>query len=459
MATIKPEPEVKEGDKKIVSVPVQDFLSAQVTGRQPAKAGDKGEDKKEKKEEKKPEPKTEKPLAKPPVRRQQPAAPPISEERIVEIAARTVQAVKGKTEPEKKAEPTAPELPRGLKRKVEVLKKMEELDGKAYAGITDKFLDAQKKLDEYAANWEKENPGEEFDEDDDRHKDILQKLNVSWEDEDFENAQEALHSDRIRTAVKSDLDKEYGGKISEFERKEKLREEAPLIEVEKLETAKSFYSQLGAEFEGILKEDGNFDDDKLKPLAESRPIAYEIVLKAGQRAEALAAETYKLFKGLSVYDPNNNAHAYISDFAYNKEQELLAKPEEQRLNREGKPFVTAAKYKKLSKEDRAEVWTFDHRDLALLFADDEADLAKKKIQQEEEKFEKYAVSRGYKAVKTPANKEEALIEDEILEEDETDGKPISPSTRSAPKLASARPAERKSEQTATDGFFARQVGG
>lgn len=141
----------------------------------------------EKKVEKKAEKKPAKPVAKPAQRTEKPLT-------AADIAAATAEAVAralprdrtDRAEGERKTDtPEEPWLTPTDKRKLKVLEQMETLFPDQYRDISKRYNQSKRALVEYAQNWEKEHPGEEFDENAEEHQDFYERNDVEWQDEDY----------------------------------------------------------------------------------------------------------------------------------------------------------------------------------------------------------------------------------------------------------------------------------
>lgn len=459
MAKEKEAPVVDTGDEPIVEgSPALDFVRESI-------AATKKPDK-EKKETPKPgddeggDKVTPKPKAKvkpAPARRE---APVIDEEKLGEAIGRSMRKSDdekgGKREEKVEDEFSSPSEQRRLR----VLAKMEELNP-SYKGLAEKYKSNKKKLADYAKKWESENPGEEFDDSEDGpHADFLAELEkeVDYDDDDYTEALADLRADeKMEKANAPVLEK-----LSQFERKEKIRESAPKIVAARDAAGNEFWKSLGEEFADVVGEDGNINAEALNAIKEADGDKYNEAIAAVQSLESFAAEMYMLGNSLVTFDKENPLHVKLGEFALACESDMMKAAKEKQLDDEGRQFLPMKKWRALSKEDRADYWTFTPEQLNSLMAQEIARVAQAKIKAEEEKFERRAIARGLKpGEKKPQpsnNKRNQSIEEQEEEQEEGDGKPISPESGGSPRMASARQKGAKQEETAAESWVKDAIG-
>jgi hypothetical protein len=407
-----------------------------------------------------------KPAPKKPAARKPESAKPLTTEEIAEAAARGVAtALQPKPDAKPATKPTEPELSAPEKRKVAVLERMEKLYPDKYKGIADKYKTGLTALAKYADDWEKAHPGEPFDEDAEEHEDWFSKNAPDWEDDDFIEAVSDIKSDE--KLAKSE--EKTNERLTKFERAEAVRNAEPKIAAATHKPAALFWKAQGDEFAGhtkedgtvvapLIKEDGTVDPVRWKELSEKDPVTFSYRLQAAQALDAEVREAYKVMNGLVDYDGNNPVHVAISRFADQQEAELAAKPQDERLDSEGRDFLPATKYYKLAKDKRADYWTFSVDDLAALRSAALAEWSNNSVKTEEEKLTKWAEARGLKksdVVEQP--KQQPKPEDEN-EPEPTDDKPVSPSASSESRLAASKPGAAKKEAAFDATFLSRQLG-
>jgi hypothetical protein len=315
---------------------------------------------------------------------------------------------------------------------------------------------------------EEKNPGQEFDDKSGEHDAFFEANDVNWVDAHFKKAERELIKLEAKREAKEEIEKEFKPKLSEFERKEKLRDSEREIMSEQTVAAKEFWKKSGDELADMINDAGAVNMEKLKSLKESDPDLYAIRLSHAEAAEAEAKTLYLLMNNLTTFVENPpvkesfktpeqyqaavqeyRTHHDLAQFMADREAKLAAKPEEERKDANGRDFLPATKYFALPKEQRAAYWTFSARDGATMRARWRATKANEIIQAEEERFNRRAKHKNLikdeaEEGKEVSGKKETLVEpakeEEEIEPTDTDGKPTSPGSFTKSKMAA------KSEQ-------------
>lgn len=381
-------------------------------------------------------------------------AEPLSEERIAKAAAAGVAEVldrRGKPKEQATEEKVEP----AQERKVTVLKRMEDLYPDKYKDISKRYLQSVRKLKEYAQQWEAQHPGEDFDESAEEHEAFFAENDVEWQDEDYTEAIADMRADKRVEEV----NKSTNEKLSSLEKKERLREAAPEIDSHQVSASRRFWDRMGEQYKDFVNPTGAVDRAKAEALQKADPIGYDLRLQAAVRLENEVAAIYRLMNGLEDYNERNAMHNELGKFAEQQERALAARPDEDKLDAQGRRFLPAAEYHKIPKRDADRYyWTFTVADLGALRAAEIAAQTEKIVSAEDAKFQKWAAARGIKLPDKSgaAHNGEAGEGEEDL--DETDEKPLSPSGGVEPKMAAVAAAAAGSDSNPLSSFVARQIG-
>lgn len=416
----------------------EEFAEIPEKERQPEKA----------KTEAKPKPAPAAPAKPKPVAR---PAPTLTAEQIAAAAAEGATralTAKPKVEPETKLKEDDSVFSDPDKKRITVLARMEKLMPAQYKGIADKYRTSLKKESAYIEKWQTEHPGQEFDKESDDHNAFYEANDIDWSDDDYMDAQADIRAE-AKVAEKM---KPVEGKLSEYDRLQKLNAAAPKIGEEQVFAAKELWKKFGKDFEKVITDTG-LDEAEYKRVQDADPIANQIRTQAASALNFEAAEMYKLMNGIVEFDPENKIHTNIADFANRVEAELVQKPADEQLDSKNRQFLPAAKYYKLPKEEREMYyWTPTMRDLLVVRASELAANAAKAIAFQEENFNKWAAARGL-SKKEAGNGEatqqphrETPPEDESLET--KDGKPISPTVDDQSRMAAVKERDKGKAQDA-----------
>jgi hypothetical protein len=129
----------------------------------------------------------------------------------------------------------------------QVLEQMERQYPDKYKGVAKKYIDGQRSLKTYIDDWKSKNPGQEFDDKSGEHDAFFESNDVNWVDAHFKKAERELIKLEAKREAKEEIEKEFKPKLSEFERKEKLRDSEREIMSEQTVAAKEFWKKSGDE--------------------------------------------------------------------------------------------------------------------------------------------------------------------------------------------------------------------
>ena len=415
----------KEGDKPVEGKAIDGFTSRFI----PRPAGEKPLIEPKKKPEAPPAkpPKKPKPgLAPAPA----PASTALTADEIAEAAARGAATALKKPEPaatETKPDDAVAKLPEREQRKISVLKQMEKDNPDQYTGVAERYQKSLSALVEYADKWEKENPGETFDEDVPEHKEFVDKNaeGLDWDEDDYVEARVEL-----KFASRDAEARKQNETLTASQ--ERVKAALPAIAETRLKASRSLLAMIGSEYEAVIDDKGVVNKDAHAKLAAEDPVKTEIVIRSADYVEQLIAQNYALFNQITPYDVNNPLHSTISNFILQKEQALLKKPVENQRDAKGRPFKSAAEYWKLPEDRRNKCWTFSQKDVEALLVNVVYKQAKSQIEIEDKKFESRAKARGINLESAggkqpiPPKPETNVHVEKPVEDEEEDGKPNTP---------------------------------
>ena len=407
----------------------------------------------------KPKPKSAKPAARPAVSQR-----PIDEEKLGASIAKGLSAVLAK--PEEKKSAADSEVDPKEKRRLEVLFHMEQMpdfNGR-YKGVVEQYKTGKRKLKEYAENWEKENPGQKFDEKDEQHTEAIDAIEaefVNYDEDDYSEALADMRASKKFEASKSELE----GVKKTIEQREKAAQKAPEVAAAADAAGNEFWNGMGEAFKEAVR-DGAINGEFLEDLKKSDPDTHAIVVGAAAATEAAAAAIFALSNDLVQFNPKNELHAQLGAFALNRERAMMARPEEERLDDSGRAFATKAEFEKMSPEQREQHWTFSPEDLTYMVTQRYVKQAQQNLEAEEKKFERRAKAKGLlKDEETPpAGKSRSSKSAEDEDEDDSNTgqsgsrKPVSPSSFASPRMASSGGKKGGGPQTAVDRFVGKFLG-
>lgn len=401
MSTVKePEKTAAELEAEAAAVPADKETAAAFVAELIDGTPTKKDEKKEPKPEKpaKPEPTekaVEQPKPAPKPRKPKPEPREPDYEAIADAAGRGVAKAlhkePPKEEPKPEPRPQFTHLPPDVQRQLTVLQKMETMYPDRYKDITNKYATNVKAVSDYQEKWEKENPGEKYDEKDEEHNAFFEKHDVDWDDDDYTMALAEMVADR---RVK-DIEERTGKQLSELEQRDRARELWPKVFAEAKRVGKQVFNQLGGVFKDIIDDTGQVNRAVVQKISDEDPVGYEVALPVVTQLENRAALNCQLFDQLVKYDPKNAEHRFISDFALASEKEMLALPREKQVNSEGQKFATSEQYHRMNELERSKHYTFTAQNLNDMLAAETAARLTRTLKGERDKLRERAVRYGY----------------------------------------------------------------
>jgi len=369
------------------------------------------------------EPKAAEPAPKKERKKKEPVAEPIDYEKLASTTAEaaTRAAVEAVKQQPARPEPPIDEvtLPASEQRRVNYLKRLEQLYPEKYADVASRYENSYKEIEKYQRKWEQLNPGETFDPESSDHAAFFEKNAVDWEDEDYAEAVAEEKADAVRRQT-----------VAEYEERERRKEAAPRAQ----EKARAVSKELVQELDPAFKELDPFAPDAETKAEDLDPVKGPVIVNAARFAEQFVRTSNRLFDGIDKYDNANPMHRQISEFATQKEQAILSLPRDQQLDSHGRNFVPAERYYALPAKERARVWTLTGDDVAYLARQEIAQDAKNAIAREEARAaklrQKWGVA-GEKSSASPAAKAPVSSSPEP-------SKPVSPVGGTEPKVAGVK---------------------
>jgi len=300
-----------------------------------------------------------------------------------------------KPEPERKVtqqESAIAELPDERRKMIPVLERMEKGDPGKYRDLTRRYIEGVKKAEAYAQEWKKQNPGADFDPQAEEHDAFFEKNEVTWEDEDFQEARTEM---RVEKALEKQESK-VKQKLDEIERKETAAELQPQIQRRKSDEVRSLVKEFNPDLAEAIDDNARVDTEKFKAARSKAPLATDIVMGEAAQLARFVEETKKLFheSGRFEFDGKNPVHDEIYRFAVSREEMMLKMPEEDRVDDSGRMFATRQEYSKMSPEERSKHWQLTDESLIFLRKALSVEAVKGAIAESTSRLTEYAAALG-----------------------------------------------------------------
>ncbi len=448
-ATPAPEPKPEPAPEKPVTEEISAGLKSMLKDRLKGKATPKEEKKEEKpKEEKKVEAKVEKPepapepepkpeKAKVKVAKKAPA--PDYKAIATEAATAATKAALEAAVIKKPGQPTVTieseiaALPEEYREDVPILQKMEEKWPEKYKGLTDKYIKASARIETYRTQWESENRGQSFDPESPEHSAFIESNEVDWNDRDYGRAMSAIEIEKFSEGER----KKVNEKLEAVEGKLVEKDLEPTIRARQTEAAREIIAAVDKDFAALIEDNGKINKKEMDRLKEVDEFKLQTILSAASETARFLDAAERIFhpSGRFQYDEKNPAHLSVAQFLIAQEDAILAGGEEVQVAEDGRVFATRQEWAQLKDGERRRRWRLEPADLIYLKQREQQDLAKKRVTEWDERFNKMLSARGYVKGQTPAVDSNGKTKPK--EEKPAPAKPSSPSATDGVKVDTA----------------------
>lgn len=377
-----PDAEKEKADKEKADKEKSDKAEKEKADKEQADKEKSDKESKEKQEEK---PK--------PAKERKPRKPVRDEEdddtRIEEAADRAAQKVlegTQKVQPaqEPKQDDFESTLPLEYRRDLEVLRRMEQ-DNPTAKGVVDRTLAFYKKEDNYIDQWEKDNPGKEFNAEDPEHEEFYAQT-PKFDNYAFDRAKETLIEERaVRRAEEKQTERE-----TKFRAELAIRDAEPEIRKAGGEAVYAMLNQVHNTIPDALKSlvekvtvDGKeverlvLTKETTEKLLQEDEFLFDLLNENSEKVRVLVEEVQKLVRFGKHYPEDFNKvveikssgekiypHQFLHQHAISLEQELAKMPVDETL-KDGKKFITQDGYRSRLEKIRTSNLTPNQKESAL----------------------------------------------------------------------------------------------
>ena len=274
------------------------------------------------------------------------------------------------------------------------------------SGAKKKLVDWYKKLDAEAERMAKEDPGVKFDaSNEDWNKFLATKPGFS------KSEQKRILTGTIREQAEAQIRKEQEPKMAAVERDAREAKLKPDVD--------NAVGQFREGLKQVVAEDVGDDGKETTVAAAAKLLATDpakaraeyglesAVIEQEQVKAVKLAETFTRFtRGLEQFDPENPGHAFLHQFVKARCDEMVKYGKPADKTRDGKRFVTKAEMYDLHLKVKAgtapasemnEVWTYSHRDILEMLAQNAKYVIRERISEEEERAKANGFERRARA--------------------------------------------------------------
>lgn len=241
----------------------------------------------------------------------------------------------------------------------EVFQKMSALDPQNWGNLPARFLEVAEATAARKAKWEKDNPGQSFNPDDEEHDDFFAKNRVSYDKKAFRRAEHKLATEGEEDPRIKEIERQN----RELRAKEKLRDMGPNVANTFAANMDRLIASVDEDIAKVARESGR------KGLEEKYPDEAEEILHAAGAIEAVSTEAWRILESDGLVEPDlkNPIHAQIINLIRAQEGLIPRQPPEDRRDSEGRDFATWEQWLAMSEDQRQNHWHMGAEEVADLF--------------------------------------------------------------------------------------------
>lgn len=279
---------------------------------------------------------------------------------------------------------------------------MERLNPRKYTGLLKKFVTYKSKEADLIKKWQKANPGQAFNREDEAHDEFYAENEPEISDVDRRKAQREI----VRREARQEVESVVAPIKQRAESEERIRQIEPAIRNVQMNALGYMLTVVKPEAKDVLSEEGGY-----VKLQESDPEAVEITEAEFRNVQPLLIETVKIYANAVRPDPSNNPiHKAFIEAVVEAENTISQQPLKEQIREDGTAFARLADFVKMTPAEQKQHWTVQQNEVLGQIASSAADRASQQHKKEAEKYEKWAERRGYKpnpaSKTTPAKKVE-----------------------------------------------------
>lgn len=275
----------------------------------------------------------------------------------------------------------------------ELLKLLSDSEPAKFKDAHRKFATFVDKLAKYRSDWQRANPGQQFDPNSDDHETFYSNNQPRVSESDLSKA-------RIRRETKSIVDERLAAQKTDYERKmAELEQRAVAPEVAR--TAQAAANTATNQFVADIKDNAIKAHLAKSPdaLREADPVAFDVLNYHVGQLQQTVSELHTILHRPGYFNSNNPVHKNIANFIDTQEAHIQQLPAQQQMY-EGKRFVSRAQFAKLQPAQRVQYWTLAEPDVAYMLTQAATAQASQALVTERKRVEDAAVKYGF--VKAPA---------------------------------------------------------
>lgn len=317
---------------------------------------------------------------------------PLTARQAADIAASAAAAaVREARKAEETAKPAAP-VPEAIPL---ILPEDDEDQRQTYefliASKPEKWGDLPKRVQEfsqkekvYREKWETENPGGEWNPNDEDHNDFYEKNQPRVPDKELREAGFQL---AVREA-KEELRKEVQPELESLRNKETLNTIMPKLAAAVGELDAAIMEGMNPDYVKALE-----SREELQALFARDQDAQKFGKEVANDFRPLAETIVKLENGIP-FNPKDKLHQSVQILHHEAEADIMKTPESARLDDQGRSFIRRVEYEAMKPAEKARHWTLGQAELLIVVREQAKNVVKNLYQKAVESHEAYSKSKG-----------------------------------------------------------------
>lgn len=322
-----------------------------------------------------------------PRRRKRSEAPKEDDGKLEKAVEKLADKITKRQEPEKGQSLTKADV-----EKRRVFEQMAKDNPEEYAGLPEKFEKFVAQESKYRAKWEKENPGERYNPDDESHSEFYDNYGIEYDNDAYVDARVELAAEK---------------RFENFTKRQQEQQERAQREREAEQQAERMTSDIPK----LLAKEIVGKEVDLDALESEDPVAHNFITRAMGDANEMISELAKLSADPSKLDLKGNpTHGILLERLEYYETQLGELPFAKTVIKEGgrtKEFATLEDFQQMNAADKKHYWTvYTHPEQTKKYIlKDFGNLVKGDIERHEKMFEQRLAKRNGGSSQSQTGKE------------------------------------------------------
>lgn len=257
----------------------------------------------------------------------------------------------------------------------------------AFKSLPQQYISYLKKAESYQRDWEKSNPGEVFDPEDDIHDKFFDSAQPKYSERDFRKAEARMAAREMIGKEREEVSKETSALKAQLA----VRELEPHIRNVQIGATAEIIKTINEDWLKTIEKDG------FQKFSESNPAESELIQQVANNIGPFIAAAIAIDdpKGRIPIDHNDPSHQQWAAYLTAKENELRTKAVKDRQTDDGRLIISRAEYAQLPATRRGAYAYLDTDALINMRVMEEAEKIQENYERKSKQFEAWAKSQGW----------------------------------------------------------------